>query len=536
MPGNQQQVEKDSQTPTLPSTAAIGNMAITAEHEKGNDPSPEQLKLLDASLDLAQTITDQYPQTDEEGRLDYAIAGSLAFMLLAQADSFEVLDMQRLPDVVPTQRIDIPEDASRTLKTFARHLGDFDYVQTKQYGEKKQEAANINYKTHPEEYEHSRKTLLWKGGLPLDRLSDSGRDLLQLPEDNLLFSERVGNFSGETVKLTVGGRDFYIVDPRTMLAFKAVHLAESFDTSGKPEKYITDMTKLQKALGLIYGPEELAEKTHDTLFRTGVGIVNGLEVPYHNPALTEELREFMDAAIEVDEDAHYLEHVQLSPERAIGVLKILHRYKSPEAKTQVITFINQYREQLDPWEVNKHSGRNIDLMAAFAESDPAVFAGFNKKLPSNYVEAMPEVGAVGEWLRTNPYRETGKEALLGMMDHESLEHRPAKSEYLEVLMHLDESKLGSELEVFGRLIERKPLRAWELSSLFGKESMLDERIRQSVIGGFSAADKKFDDDKLAAFAEDLVRAVDPWDETSIEDRVNLVHDVLAQYGVELKGT
>ncbi len=518
----------------------LGHAAIMGEKETLHGPTEVQLKLLLASVDLASAITDQYPQTDEQGQLGYAIAGSLAVMLLAQARSFEELDASQIPMIVPTRQVEIPEDASTRLKMFARHLGDFDYVQTDNYKHKKDDVQKIDYKTDPEGYRVGRARYLWKGGTNLDRLSDEARDLMQLSEGHKLFSEAVGSFvDSKAVRLDVNGKEIYIVDPRTILAFKTVHLLESFDTTSKPEKYVADLTILRESLGQVYADEELLQSTHDMLLDYGRRSANGLEVPYHNPGFTAELREFVDRAVALDGDASYLEQLQFGQERAVGILKILHQYETPEAKQKIVEFINNHREEIDQWEVNTHSERNIDLLAEFVDTNPEIKKTFVEGMSDGDKEDI-EASGTAKWLRNSSMSLIGRGTILRMMEsHEHLDHQPVTSDYLQILMHLDEAELTNQLHAVEQIIDKGIGKERDVRSLLQAEVMQVEGVKDSVMSGLVYAVENFDDETLTAFFKAVDEAASRWTKAGgkmikLNERPGLIKTALDDFGVPTK--
>ena len=116
----------------------------------------ERAHLQDAATAFASYVTEKYPQTNGAGQLNYYMSGSLAVMLLSQADSIDLLDSSQLPDV-STRGLD--KGLLARLADFTRPIGDFDYVETTTYKDAKKESTS--YSDDPEGYSRERKKFLF---------------------------------------------------------------------------------------------------------------------------------------------------------------------------------------------------------------------------------------------------------------------------------------------------------------------------------------------------------------------------------------
>ena len=121
------------------------------------ETTPDQEKILESAISFAEYLTHRWPQvvvveTDDTGttvelqelpegikkietetRLNYYLCGSLATMLLSCAKSFTEMDGTQLPALVEVCTREIPESARTILASFARQIGDLDYVPMNHY-------------------------------------------------------------------------------------------------------------------------------------------------------------------------------------------------------------------------------------------------------------------------------------------------------------------------------------------------------------------------------------------------------------------
>lgn len=122
----------------------------------------------EAILNGAQAFTSEllktYPQINEDEELYYYISGSLAVMLLLIAGKFEILDEGQIPNISVTAQREIPQDSIRYLISFARKIGDLDYVETDLYVKKKREVSESYGEVSDHQYRQNKQTMLYKGG------------------------------------------------------------------------------------------------------------------------------------------------------------------------------------------------------------------------------------------------------------------------------------------------------------------------------------------------------------------------------------
>lgn len=210
----------------------------------------EQKELIASATKFAEYLTDHWPQTTNEGaesKINYYISGSLASMLLSCADKFIEMDEAKIPVLMESIVREIPESARNFFASFARQIGDLDYVRTNEY------------KNNP--------TSLRKGGggPSFEEIPEEGRMVLKQKEGQIkVMCDPVENYgTNKIAKINVDGRDYFIARPDTIFAYKVLHLLQSYEQ--KPEKFNTDFGRLHDALKEIYSEEELAQITNQIL-------------------------------------------------------------------------------------------------------------------------------------------------------------------------------------------------------------------------------------------------------------------------------
>jgi hypothetical protein len=103
------------------------------------------------------------------------------------------------------------------------------------------------------------------GGPSFDEVPEAGRKVLRREEGQVMvMCDPVKAFGiNRVAKVNVGGRDYYIARPDTILAYKVLHLLQNYEQ--KPEKFNADFGKLLSALKEMYNEEELIQITRQIL-------------------------------------------------------------------------------------------------------------------------------------------------------------------------------------------------------------------------------------------------------------------------------
>ena len=235
--------------------------------------TPEQKEILESATKFAEYLTGRWPQVDTgrkpvveidnmgttvelpelpesietEPRMNYYLSGSLASMLLSRAERFTEMDETQIPALTDSRTREIPESARKFLASFARQIGDLDYVPAD------------HYKANP--------TRLKKGGggPSFDEVPEEGRKVLKRGENQIkVMCDPVEAYGPRRVaRVNVEGQDYYVARPDTILAYKVLHLLQSYEQ--KPEKFNSDFRKLLGALREMYSDEELKQITQQVL-------------------------------------------------------------------------------------------------------------------------------------------------------------------------------------------------------------------------------------------------------------------------------
>lgn len=213
--------------------------------------TPEQGKLLESAVKFSEYLTNRWPQTEDskgsEPKINYYLSGSLASMLLSRAESFSEMDETRIPALVETKTRKIPDSGRKMLASFARQIGDVDYVPAD------------HYKNNPSRLKKG------GGGPSFAEIPEEGRVLLKQVDGQVkVMCDPVESYGSKKIsKIEVGGKDYFIARPDTLLAYKVLHLLQSYEQ--KPEKFNADFTKLFDALKEIYSEEELTQSAQQVL-------------------------------------------------------------------------------------------------------------------------------------------------------------------------------------------------------------------------------------------------------------------------------
>lgn len=235
--------------------------------------TPEQKEILESATKFAEYLTSRWPQVDINKKpvveidnkgiettlpelyentetkpiINYYLSGSLASMLLSRAERFTELDETQIPAIIDSCTREIPESAKKFLTSFTRQIGDLDYVAIK------------HYKENPNRLKKG------GGGPSFNEVPEEGRKVLKQAENQTkIMCDPVETYGPRRIaRINVEGQDYYIARPDTILAYKVLHLLQSYEQ--KPEKFNTDFGKLFGALKEIYSEEDLEQITQQIL-------------------------------------------------------------------------------------------------------------------------------------------------------------------------------------------------------------------------------------------------------------------------------
>lgn len=246
---------------------------IQTGHQVAVENPNSQENLLRASSEFARYMISRWPQVNDnrkpvievdetgtlaelaelppsmttEPRLNYYFGGSLATMLLAQASSFTTVEAAGLPNIKATSTTQIPPETAQILASFARPMGDFDYI------------------PFPEYRQDPNRLRKGGGGPAFDEIPEAALPILKKGENSIKVMCDPLPIIGEhmVARIEVGGQEYYIPTPDAMVGYKILNLLESYQL--KPEKFNADFGKLLQAMRGLYTDEHLVEVTQTIL-------------------------------------------------------------------------------------------------------------------------------------------------------------------------------------------------------------------------------------------------------------------------------
>ncbi|MBA3733495.1 hypothetical protein H0W91_03950 [Patescibacteria group bacterium] len=528
-------------------TETIASRRQKIEEQKAIEEQREKLRggeskeiLLGGAEAFTTEVLEKYPQVSEDGKLNYYFSGSLGVMILLKGGRFEILDESKIPEIVPIQEKDVPPKAVKYLEGFVRKIGDLDFVGTELYAKQKKAVQDSYGKVPNEEYSRKRKQFLFKGGggPQMAELSETAKKALKTRENQSgVMCDPLESVTPHRVaRVIIGGREVYIPEPRMMLAYKTVHLGQTFENAGKTDKFVSDFNAMLKGMEAIYSREELLQATHETIFAYSPNSPNNTFVPYHNPKFRGDLKKFYNESLALDVDAEYLTQLQYGKERSVGVLKVLHNFQSPEAKQAIIDFFNQHQEQIDKWSVNSTSPHNREVIADFLISRPDLFDDFKTHVQGDLTRE-----SIVEGLKTHvwAFDKYGKK----MLDKSSLEMQPSSSTTMDILMKINEKNIERELQDVGELLEFG-MGEFQLDRMLDSKFASDTETRQRLFDGLKSARAILGDQEFEQFTRILYMAVsnsnyydsksNSFVDIKEEERAESVASIFEQSGVEYK--
>lgn len=195
-------------------------------------------------------------------KVDYVIAGSLATMILSQTSEFTELDTSKPPYYSEGKVITIPEKAHMLFSEFARPVGDFDYIPSKDYLKRKLSDKDFT-------------SYLGNGGgsLPLSEMPPEVlkavkvEDYQTLEGSSFSVDPLQSLLPEKIIKARINGKDYFLPSPETMVSYKVLNMLESYApaTSEKKGKFNKDFPRLLEAIESIYSEEDLIETTRELL-------------------------------------------------------------------------------------------------------------------------------------------------------------------------------------------------------------------------------------------------------------------------------
>lgn len=266
----------------------------TRIEEGANEAIQEQREMAANALELANYVVTRYAQVDDgreiiiqtdevgthielpplpenmssEPRMNYYLSGSLATTLLAHADGYTELDETEMPRLVDRRSVQISPKAREIFTSFARPIGDLDYVRTDNY-KARLDQANALYRSGEDNtaYRAARAKILTKGGggPSYEEIPPNGRKALKQAKGQVMvFCDPVESYGAKRVaRITVEDQDYYIARPDTILAYKVLHILQGYEQ--KPERFNQDFPKLLEALLETYPTEDLLSITDTVL-------------------------------------------------------------------------------------------------------------------------------------------------------------------------------------------------------------------------------------------------------------------------------
>jgi hypothetical protein len=316
-----------------------------------------------------------------------------------------------------------------------------------------------------------------------------------------------------------------------------VHLLQSFDNADKTEKFVKDFTVLSRVMQELYPRPELLAAAHETTFAYCPHYPNNSYIPVYNKEFPPAMAEFYRELIALDPDANQLEKINFGQERAIGFLKVLHRFEKEESKNQVVDFLNQNRGLIDQWHVNSSSPINRELMADFLLARPEFFDKVGKYFQDEEVTRESLIKSLERLV----YVFNDPEIVAAMPNREKLEMQPASSELLEVLMVLNEKELPQELNQVQAAIEADA-GLFNIQMLLDTEMLAQSEARSQVLAAVISAKKKLSGKKYNNLLMNLKGLVSwgKWTDPAagvevtleIEQRLDKVKELFSREGIE----
>ncbi len=438
--------------------------------------SPEKERISTGIEALVRRLTDDKPQTDASGKLQYYFGGSIGPNLLARFGKFTELESTSLPQIARGQTIELNTQARTSLQHFVRQIGDVDVVNMPD--------ATLRY---------------GKGGIgpAYSELSDSAVSAFKAPkEGHKIMFDPVSTAGSNhwVVAINIGDRDIFVTHPVSSVSWKMVHGLESLNY-GKMGKMTDDFQHMYDAVATFTSHEQMVAHARNVLDTYSSSWVNGLYVRDYHPGYTGVLKSFVDDVVGAGQNAPYLRNLQFGRERMIGIDRVLRRLTSEPDKNAVIEFINRHRDLIDKWKFDDTSPANRTLIAReIMANNPSVIERMRSSFKINTggrdIESEQDVvQALG--VNTWAIDEVGKT----LADPSVLDRAPVPSDTLQLLMALDPKHIEFELAELDYLLSRG-CEPRHLDGILKSDLFKNTDARSSVFSALRSAAEKLPQDDL----------------------------------------
>lgn len=366
-------------------------------------------------LDLINSFVDTYPQS-LDGKLLNAISGSAAMVLLMQADKITHININEEGQLVDEQPLVLKfTDAVKKRYNLDRPRTDIDVVTI------------------------SKPAQFGKGGP--------------------LFLDPLPNQDKEFLKLSIKGKEFYITHPKSILAFKALQMLESFQaqTTEKRHKWLADAMVIIEFLVENFSWDTLAAATSNVILPD----VLDHNLPLSDPDFSRSsINNLVLDAIRIQQDFELLkEYINHDSELfilCVDILIVLSRFKSNDAKQAILKFITENEDAVLTNREPASTDRNIQIILEALDSDNEVLPPDIKAELAAKVESIDDserkVALIG-----SPYL---IRKIFNLTDLQLPDFRISTSYILRILMFIgmreyQESEFNSLLEFINFLINKK---------------------------------------------------------------------------------
>gem|GEM_PF-6734187 len=197
-----------------------------------NTLKPAESNLVNSGVQLADYVTNKIQQVGTDGKLYYIIGGSGGTSIYAKAKNFTEITIDSSGKIVEGNTREINDVARSALEKSTRQIGDLDYM-----------PVNSNFSPSGVSQKMSTGGDLISYFSP-DEIPQSARSVLRDPTTGLELhdlSELAGSSSSNIkgAKVTVDGKDYYLVRPDQMLSEKTMDAIQRYYFD--PEKFNADL-------------------------------------------------------------------------------------------------------------------------------------------------------------------------------------------------------------------------------------------------------------------------------------------------------
>lgn len=348
-----------------PERDLLGNLSITDKASRISSLSPERAAITKSNEALVGHVTDLMPQV-QNGKLDWILGGSSGVNALATSRRVSILDPTKLPSIVPTRTIDLPDAAIGSYENFVRKVGDFD-------------AFVVNGGKN--QFLQSPYIGSMEVGLP-EAAKGALKAVGEARTSPLVQGVKMEFDNPEIAAIQYAGKTVYITGPGQLVGNKLRQVLLQY-APADAQKTTGDFAHLLDAASKIYTEQELVNFGSKAINRNSLLYGREVSVPWDRSEANTKFLGFLRKVVEADEkNGVFMRGLKIEPTESITAIRLLEKHPVPADKQAIANFINRHGDFVSSLDVKGSPERAMFLQQGGAGKARQSFLDMLDRLPS----------------------------------------------------------------------------------------------------------------------------------------------------------